>query len=102
MLGRLLNLSNGPIQYPSCFQEKDGGYVVTFPDFPDVEMHAPSLGWARARAIDALLDAIETCFLQMKTIPRPSPLREGEELVALSERASLKIHLMNDAMRFRV
>lgn len=89
------------VRYPAKITEVGSQFVITFRDFPGIIDYAHTLGWARARAVDTLLSAAEGCFLRMEPMPKPSRIREGEEMVQLGSETSYKVRLANFNLRWR-
>ena len=72
--------------YPAVFhQEADGGYWVSFPDFPECFTQGQDTAEAREMAADALSSSLETG----EAVPDPSPLAlvsaDGTSFVASVE-----------------
>ena len=71
--------------YPATFQAdaEHGGYIITFPDFPDAITEARDLPHGIKQARKALAEVIAARLDRGESIPEPSPLSEGEVLVHL-------------------
>jgi antitoxin HicB len=71
-------------RYPAVFdREADGEIDVRFPDIPEVLTGAATLDEARALAADALDEAVLAYLADGRPVPAPSPVRGGQEAVAL-------------------
>lgn len=82
--------------YPAQFTpEEEGGFVVTFRDIPEAITQGDDLTDARAMAADALLTAMDFYFEDKRTVPMPSGLQAGEEMVELPASAFAKVLLLN-------
>ena len=80
--------------YPCVLKpEEGGGYYVVFPDVRG----ALTCGDTRAQALDMARDALTVALagyvLAKWDIPTPSPLSEGQELVALDPMPAAKLAL---------
>ena len=85
--------------YPCILEpETDGGFSVSFPDVPGALTCGDSCAEALVRAEDALVGALGAHFSLRGAIPLPSPVQEGQELVALRPVAAAKVALYT-AMR---
>ena len=62
--------------------DDDGGFVVRFRDFPEAITQAESVEVAYLEAADCLDEAFAGRMRRNDEIPLPSPLREGDLLVA--------------------
>ncbi len=62
-----------PLAYPAILTlEKEGGYSVSFPEFPEAHTQGDSKSEAIAAAIDCLHTAIEWRLERKERIPEPS------------------------------
>ena len=85
--------------YPCILEpEAGGGFSVSFPDVPGALTCADSRSEALVRAEDALVGALGAHFSLRGAIPLPSPVQDGQELVALRPVAAAKVALYT-AMR---
>ena len=79
-------------QYPvNLLAEPDGGYVVSFPDFPEAITQGDNLAEALSAAADCLEEAIAGRLHERGEIPKPSPRRK--HMVSLSPLFSAKTAL---------
>ena len=82
--------------YPAHFDgdNPEGGYVVTFPDFPEAVTQGENLGEAMEMARDSLRMAIAYRIEHAESVPLPSK-RKGKNmrLVGLSTRQAAKLSL---------
>ena len=91
------------LRYPARFEPADeGGYVVTFRDIPEAITQGDTIEEARAEAADALLTAMDFYFEDKRSVPAPSKIKKGEELVALPASVSAKILLLNAMLAQKV
>jgi antitoxin HicB len=73
--------------------KRDGGYVVTCRDVPEVVTQGETVEDAISQAEGALEAAIEMRFEDGMTIPVPSAKKRGEHLASLPIRAAMKAAL---------
>ena len=69
---------------------KDGGYVATCRDLPEVITQGDSVEHALAEAADALDEAIAGRIHDEREIPFPSSAKRGERLVSVPPSMALK------------
>ena len=70
--------------YPAQIEDQGvDGFLVTFPDVPEVITGGDTAAEARANAADALEEAILGYMALSRTIPAPRAARKGEELIVL-------------------
>lgn len=70
-------------RYPVSLQGESGGYVVTFPDFPEAFTQGDDLEEAIANASDCLDEAVAARIFEGDEIPAPSRVvKHGVELSA--------------------
>jgi antitoxin HicB len=81
--------------YPALLtaDEKDGGFVVTFPDLPEAITQGDSLEQALNEAADCLEESIAVRIDDKLAIPQPSILKNGEYLIAVPAQTALKAAL---------
>lgn len=83
-------------KFPARFEpDPDGGFVVTFRDIPEAITQGDTLEEARAMAADALLTAMDFYIEDNRTVPQPSALQDGEQLVILPLSVVAKVALLN-------
>ena len=70
-----------------------GGFSVSFPDVSGALTCGDSRTEALVRAEDALVGALGTHFSLRGAIPFPSPVQDGQELVALRPVAAARVTL---------
>jgi antitoxin HicB len=70
--------------------KKDGGYVVTCRDLPEVITQGETMEDATAEAVDALEEAIAGRIDDGREIPAPSAIKRGERLVSVPPSMALK------------
>ena len=70
------------LAYPAVITPApEGGVVVTFPDFPDAITQGVNRGDAVTMAADCLAETIAARLAERRTIPEPSPARDGLTLI---------------------
>jgi antitoxin HicB len=81
--------------YPALLtaDEKDGGFVVTFPDLPEAITQGDSVEQALNEAADCLEESIAVRIDDKLAIPQPSILKNGEYLIAVPAQTALKAAL---------
>lgn len=80
--------------YPARFsKERDGGYLVTFPDLPDAITQGDSLDDAKEMAADCLAETIGARIAERADIPIPSATRRGQILIAVPAHVAVKAAL---------
>ena len=78
--------------------EKEGGFFVSFPDIPGALTCGDDRTEALEMAEDALVAMLAVYVQQQREIPMPSPVADGQELVAVPPIAAAKLALYT-AMR---
>ena len=78
--------------------EKEGGFFVSFPDIPGALTCGDDRAEALEMAEDALVAMLAVYVQQQREIPTPSPVADGQELVAVPPIAAAKLALYT-AMR---
>ncbi len=78
--------------------EEGEGFVVTFPDVPGAITGAQTREESLFLAEDALVAILAVYVQQQREIPTPSPVADGQELVAVPPIAAAKLALYT-AMR---
>ena len=78
--------------------EEGEGFIVTFPDVPGAITGAQTREESLLLAEDALVAMLAVYVQQQREIPTPSPVADGQELVALPPIAAAKLALYT-AMR---
>jgi antitoxin HicB len=82
------------LRYPVVLERDDNGTVlVSFPDVPEAHTFGDDKEEALARAVDALLTALEARIAEREQIPTPSVIREKAPRVQLPALAEAKIVL---------
>lgn len=74
----------------SIVPEKDGGFVVTFPDIPEALTDGSTLDEALASAEDCLAEAIAGRIDDGEDIPTPSEINENEYAIVCPPQLALK------------
>ena len=91
------------MRYPVRLKpEKEGGYVVTFPDIPEAITQGEDVEDALMHARDALESALEFYFDDQRAVPLPSKPKRGQYLVDLPLSVSAKVLLLNEMLRQKV
>ena len=89
---------SGPFTYPVlCKKQKEGGYVVQFPDFPEAITQGETLETALFEAIDCLEEAVANRIEMKLDIPVPA-IRKRCHYVSLHTSFAAKLALY-EAMR---
>jgi antitoxin HicB len=73
--------------------DPDGGFVVTFPDWPEAITQGENRDQALEEAADCLEEAVAARIDDRAEIPLPSPPQAGEETVAVPIATALKAAL---------
>lgn len=82
--------------YPAKFdQDPAGGYCVTFRDIPEAITQGDTIDEAHKEAVNALMTAIDFYFEDNRTVPMPSAIQAGEELVSMPLSVATKVMLLN-------
>ena len=79
-------------------REEGEGFIVTFPDVPGAITGAQTREESLFLAEDALVAMLAVYVQQQREIPTPSPVADGQELVAVPPIAAAKLALYT-AMR---
>lgn len=88
--------------YPVNLVPDGDGWLVTFPDIPEAITSAPSKEEAMCMAQDALETAIEFYFEDGRSVPMPSKVKKGQDIVELPMSVSAKVYLLNEMILQRV
>ena len=81
-------------QYPVVLKrDRDGRYLVTFPDFPEAVTDGEDLDEALAEAVDCLEEAIAGRMNRNEEIPAPSRPKKTHNLVSLTPELVAKVGL---------
>ena len=87
------------LSYPATFKtEKEGGFSVTFPDFPEAHTQGDDLADAFRMAIDCLNGVIEWRMEEKADLPAASRVRKGQQPIPVSLDLAPKLALYQ-AMR---
>jgi len=85
------------MRYPAHLElQKEGGYVVTFPDIPEAITQGESVKDALSHAADVLESAFDYYIEEGMPIPAPSKLKRGQHLVEIPASYAAKILLLNE------
>lgn len=79
------------LSYSISLDKDDATLLVTSPDFPELTTFGDELGEARARALDALQEAIAARIHDRRDIPSPSP--GGDARITLPTLTAVKVIL---------
>jgi antitoxin HicB len=80
--------------YPAeCTRDRDGGYVVTFRDLPEVITQADTMALCVEEAAGALRAALEGRMMDGLAIPAPSRAKRGEFLASVPGQTSVRVAL---------
>jgi len=92
-------MTNTDLSYPASFtSEPEGGFTVSFPDFPE----AHTQGEAFAQAVDCLHTAIEWRLDDKAEIPSPSKSTRGQIQIPVPLDLAPKVGLMQVMRRDRI
>ncbi|MCT8534473.1 type II toxin-antitoxin system HicB family antitoxin [Glaesserella parasuis] len=88
------------LRYPVEITKDDNNtYLVTCPDIPEMASVGEDIEEALLEAKDGLAAALEFYFDDRRTIPLPSPTKEGQHTVDLSILQSMKVFLLNEMIK---
>lgn len=91
------------MRFPAHLEpQKEGGFVVTFPDIPEAITQGENIEDALVHASDALESALDFYFETRRRVPIPSKLKRGQHLVDLPITVSAKVLLLNEMLRQKV
>lgn len=76
--------------------KREGGFVVTFADIPEVITQGDTIDQALAAAKEALELALEFYFEDRRAVPAPSKAKPGQHVVELPATLSAKVLLLNE------
>lgn len=83
-------------QYPVLLTDnKEGGFVLTFRDVPEIVSEIWSIDELEKTGADALITGADMYYETKQMFPEPSALQENEVLVSLPISAVVKILLHN-------
>lgn len=83
-------------QFPVRLTPDGEGYLVQFPDIPEAITYGASREEALEMAQDALITALEFYFEDLRKVPTPSPVKEGDYFIDLPASTAVKVHLLNE------
>ena len=63
------------LQYPARIRKDGGGFLVTFPDFPDAVTAGDTRKEALNNAVGSLMEVIAARIAHKDDVPSPSPAR---------------------------
>jgi len=83
------------MEYPAKFtlDRKDGGFVVTFPDVPEVHTFGDTMEEAAAMASEALELALTFYTDKWADLPEPGTLKRGMRMVCVPALSEAKFRL---------
>ena len=85
--------------YPAQFTPaEEGGFVVTFRDLPEAITQGDTEAEAYEMATDVLLSTMDFYFEDMRPVPMPSAMQEGDKLVELPPSVFAKVLLLNEML----
>ena len=80
--------------YPANIKtDKKGFFLVTFPDFPEAATDGKTVDEALTGAMDCLEEAVAGRIRRGDDIPRPSPKKRNQALVAVPAQMAVKAAL---------
>jgi antitoxin HicB len=91
------------LRYPAKLTaQREGGFVVTFPDIPEAITQGEDKEDALLHGRDALESALGFYFDAFRVVPPPSPRRRGQEYVELPSSVAAKVLLLNELIQQKV
>jgi antitoxin HicB len=85
------------MRYPAHLApQKEGGYVVTFPDIPEAITQGEDVEDALSHAADVLESALDYYIEDGLPIPVPSKPKRGQHVVELPASYAAKLLLLNE------
>jgi antitoxin HicB len=85
------------LRYPAKLEPaKEGGFVVTFPDFPEAITQGEDREDALGHGAAVLESAVDWYIEEGKPIPAPSKPKRGQSVVELPASYAAKILLLNE------
>lgn len=86
------------ISYPAIFEaQPEGGFTVTFPDFPEAITEGDTLEQARFNAAECLCLVLDVRMEQNESIPLPLTMDDKENIEPdAATQAALLIHLTRE------
>jgi antitoxin HicB len=86
-------------KYPANFTPADeGGFVITFPDIPEVVTQGETVEQCVEEASDAIEEAIVGRINTGDTIPIPSPVVAGQYAIPVPAQSALKAALYEEML----
>lgn len=80
------------MKYPATFTpDPDGGFVITFRDFPEAITQGETEDEAMDMALDVLREAMRAYFDEERAVPSPSIAKRGDRLIDLPARLCAKV-----------
>ena len=86
------------IEYPAKIQKKDGGYLVSFIDFENINTYGKTLEEALVNAEEALNGCLESDFERNYRIPNPSKIK-GKQIYSIPVASNITIALLLRQLR---
>jgi antitoxin HicB len=84
-------------RFPAEFaRAEEGGFVITFPDFPEAITQAESFEEGLEEAEDALDEAITGRINTGRSIPEPSGIRKGQVAIPVPAQTAFKAALWEE------
>lgn len=90
------------MKYPAKITSDDGLFAVSFIDIPEALTCGDTLEEALEMAQDALETAMDFYFEGNRTVPAPSPLKDGDYAITLPASMAAKILLLNEMLAQRI
>jgi antitoxin HicB len=85
------------LRYPANFEAaEEGGFIVTFPDFPEAITQGDSIEDALIHAADVLESVLDYYIEDGLPIPAPSKPKRGQHLIELPASYAAKVLLLNE------
>ncbi len=87
-------MRNETLAYPAVFHpEKEGGFSITFPDFPEANSQGDTVAQAFEMAIDCLHSVIDWRLAERSEMPSPSRPKKGQYVIPVGLDLAPKVAL---------
>lgn len=90
-------------QYPvELLDNKEGGFILKFRDFPDYNSEIWSLDELHSTGVSALITLLDLYFEHNKVFPEPSSPKENDQLIELPISVIARMMLLNTMVENKV
>jgi|UniRef100_UPI00402AE6A4 antitoxin HicB len=90
-------------QYPVELEDnKEGGFILKFRDFPDLNSEIWSLDELQNTGLSALITILDLYFEHNKVFPKPSAHKENEKVITLPISIIAKMLLLNTMVSSKI